>query len=300
MDIRPSPIAGTWYPADPEILASSVDRWLDEASGSIATEPRSRRLLGLLAPHAGHRFSGPVAGCAFACLRNTAVDTAIVISPWHRDGREPLYTTDHEAYGTPLGPVLIDVELTQTLDRMLQEGSGLRLKSVRRDREHAVEIELPFLQRVLPHCRLVSLMMGDQSRGVAMSLGDALGRALPSRAAVIIASSDLAHYVTQAAAERLDAVILDRVAVMDPGGLLDAERRGTGYACGAGAIAAMLTAVLAAGADYAEVLRHTTSGEVSGDTSSVVGYGAAAVWRGDGQPGGGSGHPRGVEANPKP
>jgi AmmeMemoRadiSam system protein B len=168
----------------------------------------------------------------------------------------------------------------------LQEELGLKLKEVARDMEHSLEIELPFLQRALGKpFSLVPLMVRDQSASVARGLGKALARmvssdeALAGQSTILVASTDLSHFYPQQVAQELDGEMLRKVEAFDPAGVIDVEEQGKGFACGRGALAAVLWAAQELGADRARVLHHATSGDVTGDFDRVVGYGAAVVTR---------------------
>lgn len=282
MDIRPSPIAGRWYPAHPADLAASIDAFLAAAGPLPAVPPE--QVVALVAPHAGHRYSGGVAAHAFGAVRGVAYDTVALVCPSHFHADGPVVTTAHSAYVTPLGQVSVDTAGLAALGQALALALGLPaadlLVPIRRDREHAIEIELPFLQRVLqPGYRLLPLMLRDQSAGMARALGAALGQVLAGRRALLVASSDLSHYYPHALAQALDAELLRPIGALDPDGVLAVEADGRGQACGYGAIAAVLWAAQALGATQARVVAQTTSGETSGDYDQVVGYGAAVAWR---------------------
>jgi AmmeMemoRadiSam system protein B len=279
--VRPSPIAGQWYPGDPFQLARSVDRYLDSAR----LPEIEGRVLGVIAPHAGHRYSGAVAGHAFAALRGREPELVAVVAPMHHPYTEPVLTSAHRAYATPLGEIPIDSGAIALANEILQEELGTGLSPVAGDPEHALEIELPFLQRALGgKFGLLPVMLRDQSPRVAQALGRALAHALQGREALLVASSDLSHFYKQADAETFDSEMLRRMAAFDPEGVLAAEGEGQAFACGRGAIAAVLWAARAQGADRVQVLHYATSGDVTGDYSSVVGYGAAAVVRTSGGP----------------
>jgi AmmeMemoRadiSam system protein B len=267
-----------WYPSEPELLGASVDRYLHEAR--LPDLPGT--VIGVLAPHAGHRYSGPVAGYAFACLRDISVEIVAVLSPMHYPYPQPVLTSGHAAYRTPLGTIPVDRETLKALDEELIERLGFGLAPVRNDPEHALEIELPFLQRALPSVfRLLPIMIRDQSPAVARAIGGSLGKVLSGRKALLVASSDLSHFYNQAIAESLDDEILRRIAAFDPAGVLQAEEQGLGFACGRGAIAATLWSARELGADTVKILKHSTSGEATGDYEKVVGYAAAAILRSD-------------------
>ena len=275
-DLRPSPIAGQWYPDDPKKLAASVDGYLARAE----LPPLSGEVVAIIAPHAGHLYSGPVAGYAFAAVRSLAPDLVAIIAPMHYPMPYPLITSAHDAYQTPLGEIPVAHEVIEKLDQDLQSELGYGLTRVRHDHEHALEIELPFLQRaVSPGYELLPIMLREVAPQPLRILGTILARHLEKRQALLVASSDLSHYYPQEAAQRLDREMLKRIEAFDPRGVLHAEEEGAGFACGRGAIAAVLWAAQALGATAVQLLHYATSGEVSGDFNQVVGYGAAAVLR---------------------
>jgi MEMO1 family protein len=274
LDLRTSPIAGLWYEGSPKALANSVDSYVDAAK----LPEFSGEVIGVVAPHAGHRYSGPVAGYAFATLRDRTPDLVAILSPYHNFHHAPLLSSAHEAYATPLGAVPIDRPSVDALDALLQSELGLKLDRVANDPEHSLEIELPFLQRVLDSkWKLLPLMVHSQDPHVCKGLGKALAQVLKGQNALLVASTDLSHYHDQKTALILDRTMLARIEAFDPEGAFDAERSGHGFACGLGALAAVLWAARDLGGDSVKVLRHGTSGDVTGDYTSVVGYGAAVI-----------------------
>ena len=275
-EFRPSPIAGQWYPADASRLTAQVDEYINAARlPDIEGE-----VIAVMAPHAGHRYSGPVAGYAFAALHGLTPEVVAVISPMHYPYPERLLTTAHAAYATPLGPVPVDQEAVQSLDDQLKDRLGFGLGRVANDREHSLEIELPFLQRALQSpFRLLPVMLRDQSAEVARALGAAIANVLSGRSALLVASTDLSHFYPQSLANALDGEVLNQVEAFDPEGVLRVEEEGKGFACGHGALAAVLWAAKHLGANHAQVLQHATSGNVTGDYEQVVGYAAAVFTR---------------------
>ena len=273
-DVRPSPIAGAWYEGDPQRLARAVDGYLDAANiPALAGD-----VLAVISPHAGHIYSGAVAGYAFAPLRGKSFDLVAVISPFHQMAVQPLITTAHSAYATPLGNVPVDKESMLTLDAALKADLGFGLSPMLRDREHSLEIELPFLQRALAgDFRLLPVMVRAQEPEVARALGSALAEVLKGKNALLVASTDLSHFYDQKTANALDAEMLKRFESFQPEQIFEAEHTGKGFACGHAAVASVLWAARELGADKVQVLHHATSGDVTGDFSQVVGYGAAVV-----------------------
>ena len=274
--VRPSPLAGTWYEGNPAALSRAVDQYLDRAE--LPELPGE--VVAVIAPHAGHIYSGPVAGYAFATVRGKSPDLVAVLSPMHQAVYEPLLTTAHAAYSTPLGQIPVDVETVAQLDARLNQTLGYGLTRVAYDQEHSLEIELPFLQRALVgDFSLLPVMVRAQSPKICQQLGTVLAEILRGRNALLVASTDLSHFYTQKQALSFDSEMLRRIESFTPEDVFCAEEQGKGFACGLGALTAVLWAARELGADTVKVLRHATSGDVTGDYSSVVGYGAAVVMR---------------------
>ena len=269
-DLRPSPIAGTWYDGNPKKLAASVDEYLNAANPPEI----SGKIIAVIAPHAGYVYSGAVAAHAFAAVRNLTPDLVAVLSPFHSLAPYPLLTTRHDAYATPLG----DIEVDKSALAELQSQLEIPLMAVANDREHSLEIELPFLQRALKNeFKLLPLMIRAQEADTARQLGHALAQVLENKNALLVASTDLSHFYDQRTAGILDAEMLRRFESFDPESIFQAEETGKGFACGHAAVAAMLWAARDLGANKVQTLKYATSGDITGDHSSVVGYGAAVV-----------------------
>lgn len=275
-DLRPSPIAGQWYPGQAESLATSVNGYIEAATLPVI----SGDIIAVIAPHAGHRYSGPVAGHAFAAVRGLSPKLVAVISPMHSLYHQPILTSAHEAYQTPLGSIPIDHDAVSTLEELLQKSLGLGLTQIREDQEHSLEIELPFLQQALAGAfMLLPVMVRDQNPRMMQALGVALSQIVEGENTLLVASTDLSHFYPQKIANQLDQEMLRRIESFDPLAVLQAEEQGKAFACGRGAVAAVLWAAQGLGADTVTIVNYATSGDVSGDTSQVVGYGAAVVTR---------------------
>ncbi len=274
--VRPSPIAGTWYDNRPKQLAAEIDGYLDNA----VLPTLEGDVIAVIAPHAGYRYSGAVAGHAFAAVRNLDFDLVAVLSPLHAYHPAPFITSSHAAYQTPLGKVAIDRDSVSALNAALHTELGFGLESVARDGEHSLEIELPFLQRALTSdFSLLPIMIRSTDAHELAVLGQALAGLLNGRNALIVASTDLSHFYHQNEANILDGEMLRQMEAFSPEGVLRAEELGKGFACGRGAVAATLFASRELGADSVKVVNYATSGDVTGDMSSVVGYGAAVVYK---------------------
>lgn len=276
LDVRPSPIAGRWYESNPNRLARQIDAYLDTARiPDIQGE-----VIGLVAPHAGHRYSGLTAAHAFKTVQGNAYDLVVIISPFHDLFPGSLITSSHTAYATPLGNVPVDQAALKALDLGITALTGSPIKRISHDTEHSLEIELPFLQRSLQGAfSLLPIMVRSRDAREMQSLGEAVAGIAVKQRTLLVASSDLSHFYPENQAEILDAFLEKQILAMSPKGVLDADITGKGFACGAGAISAVLWAAINLKANTSILLHHSTSGDETGDHRSVVGYGAAAILR---------------------
>jgi len=272
-EVRPSPIAGRWYPGDPQRLAAVVDGYLADAR----PPELHGEVVGLISPHAGYQYSGATAAHAFKTVQGQHYDIVAVVSPFHDYPLAPIMTTVYPAYGTPLGKIPVDTQALTALVEALRERKET-ISGISRDSEHSLEIELPFLQRALDGpFTLLPVMAATHQKQQLRSLGEALAKALIGRKALLVASSDLSHFYDERTANKLDAEMLRQISAFSPAGALNADQQGSGFACGVAAIAAVLWAASALGANSVELLHHSTSADQTHDRSSVVGYGAAAI-----------------------
>ena len=267
--LRPAAVAGSWYPGTANALSSAVDAHLARTTRDVDGE-----LVALIAPHAGLMYSGPVAAHAYRLLRGRAFDVAVLVGPSHFVGFDGVALPHASGFETPFGvaPIADDVAAALTAATpVVREHAGAHT------REHSLEMQLPFLQRLAASTPIVPLVMGYQTDSTARALADALASVLRGRKAVLIASTDLSHYHDAATAARLDGVVVDHVGRFDADGLQRALDREPDHACGGGPTVAVMRAARALGARDAVVLDYADSGDVSGDKSKVVGYMAAAL-----------------------
>ncbi len=291
--IRPAAVAGTWYPGAAPALQAAVSGHLAGVEATPAGD-----VVALIAPHAGLVYSGPVAAHAYRAVAGRRYDVVLLVGPSHYHGFEGVAVWPSGAFETPLGRVAIEAEVA---DRLLAS-PVIGTHPTAHDREHALEMQLPFLQQVLPGVPIVPLLLGYQERPTIEALAGALAEACAELTPLLVASTDLSHYFAADRAAALDQVVIDRVDRFDAGGLLEeyerypVHERGRYVACGGGAAIAVMQAAAQLGASRARVLRRADSGDVSGDKSAVVGYLAAVFERGGsgGAPGGGGppGRPR--------
>ncbi len=275
-NVRPSPIAGTWYSSNPNQLRETVDGYIERAD--LPDLPGE--VIALVAPHAGYRYSGSVAGHAFKAVKGKSFDTVVVISPMHQFHIKPILTSAHNSYRTPLGDLPVAMNKLDQINTALKAKTGLSLTPIANDQEHSLEIELPFLQRALESdFALIPIMVRDQTRQIAKALAEVLVETLKNESPLLVASSDLSHFYPESKANQLDGLVLSALDDFSPEALFDLKEQGKGHACGLAAIGTILWAAKGLGAKDVTILKYDTSASTTGDRSSVVGYGAAAITR---------------------
>jgi AmmeMemoRadiSam system protein B/AmmeMemoRadiSam system protein A len=273
---RPTAVAGSFYPADPGDLGKMLDQFLADAK-----VPAVPDLVAIVAPHAGYQYSGPVAAHSYALLKGRKPHRVVVIAPSHYEAFDFSSVYDGSAYSTPFGQIPVDREFINRLVR-LDPSIQLSSRGHKPDedlREHALEVQLPFLQRVLGDFKLVPIIMGDQSWENCRALGIALAKLIQGNDTLIVASSDLSHYHRYDDAVRMDHKTLQAITEWDYLGMSTNFAQRTWEACGGGPIIATMIAAERLGANQAQVLKYANSGDTTGDHSRVVGYGAVALSR---------------------
>ncbi|MCZ6767348.1 MAG: AmmeMemoRadiSam system protein B [bacterium] len=275
--VRKSAVAGTFYPGDSGTLKETVDELL--ASIGSVDSPGPPKVL--LSPHAGYLYSGPVAAHGFNLLRNHSYDAVVIVGPSHMEHFPFVSVFDGDAYETPLGLVPVDHTLASTIasgEPGIRASDRGHIQDGMPQREHGLEVQLPFLQRILGDFEIVPIVMGDQGEQLCMALGRALSPILKRPGVLVVVSSDLSHFHSYDAARNLDSVFCDTLLEMKPQRLLEFIRSGRCEACGAGPVVAALAACAQAGLKDCRVLHKANSGDVTGDRQSVVGYASAAIF----------------------
>jgi AmmeMemoRadiSam system protein B len=276
--IRPAAVAGSWYPGSAGALARDVDAYVAAVDPPEAI-PRGA-LHAVMAPHAGLMFSGPVGAYAYrAAAAAGPFDAAILVGPSHFVAFDGVALYPSGAFDSPLGPAPIDESLGGAL---LSTSPIVQALPQAHRREHSLEMQLPFIRRLLPDVSIVPLLMGYQTIHTIRGLADALARVAAGRRVLLVASTDLSHYFDAPTAESLDRRVQDAVAAFDAESFIRTfeqypeSERGRFVACGAGPAIAVMLAARALGARHGRMLKYMHSGQISGDMSGVVGYLAGA------------------------
>ncbi len=271
--VRKPAVAGMFYPARAAELEKMVDGFLAAADVSALKD-----VVAVVSPHAGYVYSGPVAANAYALLKGRQPARVVVIAPSHVESFSFSAVYDGGAYATPLGEVPVDREFSRKLAStgpLVKLSSRGHAASGERG-EHALEVQLPFLQRVLGRFELVAVVMGEQNYEASRALGRALAKLAQSSDTIIVASSDLSHYHAYDDAVKMDRKTLKAIEEWDYLGLARNLERRIWEACGGGPIVAAMIASERLGATQATLLKYANSGDTAGDRSRVVGYGAVA------------------------
>ncbi len=259
--------AGQFYPGEPQVLERAVESFTQVSGERI-------RALGCIVPHAGYIYSGHVAGAVYARLELPR--RFIIMCPNHTGMGEPLAILSAGEWLTPLGKSRVDTELASALKRHhrpLSEDEDAHL------REHALEVQLPFLQKLLPDFSFVPIAVGTGRYQALEGLGAAIAATLAevSDPVLVIASSDMNHYESDQVTRIKDRRALDCIFALDPQGLYDVVTKQNVTMCGFGPAIAMLTACKLRGATKAELIKYATSGDVTGDRDMVVGYAGVVI-----------------------
>jgi AmmeMemoRadiSam system protein B/AmmeMemoRadiSam system protein A len=279
--VRPPAVAGSFYPGDARKLRRDIQSYLATAAETEIT--RGRPLI-LIEPHAGYKYSGQIAAYGYRLIENLDIRTVAVISPSHMDRFPFISVFDGDAYETPLGTIDVDKRAAGALATghadIRLSGRGHMPPDSERP-EHALEVQLPFLQAMLEDFRIIPIVMGNQSWDLCTVLGEALSPYLTRRDFLVVVSSDLSHFHGYDDAQQLDDTFCALLESMNTEQLYDSIGKRECEACGAGPVIASLIAGKHAGASRCQVLHAANSGDVTGDHTSVVGYAAAAVFADD-------------------
>lgn len=270
--IRKPSAAGYFYPGNPGKLKEEINLLLS------VTRPEKipENIFGLISPHAGYIYSGRTAAYAYNLIKEKNYKTVIIISPSHREYFPGICVFEGDAYETPLGTLKINGKMAEEL---VSESKSIFRGILGHKDEHAVEVQLPFLQTVLKDFTIVPVVMGDQSKMYIDELASQLAKAADKNT-LIVASSDLSHYHSKQEASQLDSIVEEKISEFDFEGLQSGLEKRICEACGGGPIIAMMKAASLTKREKSFVLNRSDSGDVSGDNSEVVGYISAVIYGG--------------------
>jgi len=276
--VRIPAVAGRFYPGRAEELLREVREFT--STGKIPVETGRIAAIGCVAPHAGYIYSGSVAGAVYSRVK--IPERCVILCPNHTGKGRPLAIMANTTWQTPLGEVAADADMGA---RLLRRFPALQEDSAAHRAEHAIEVQLPFLQALRPELKIVPIAVGTSDFDVLRGLGEALADVIADRyeeedqheRVLIIASSDMNHYESDAITRVKDHKAIERVLAMDARGLWEVVMNEDISMCGFGPTVVMLTAAKLLGATSATLVKYSTSGDVSGDYEAVVGYAGMIV-----------------------
>jgi AmmeMemoRadiSam system protein B len=282
LKVRPPAFAGSWYAGSPDRLRSQIKEAFTHrlGPGSIPTVAKDgpRNVVGLVCPHAGYIYSGPVAAHGYYQLaKDGKPDVVVIFSPNHTGRGSALAIMKEGAWLTPLGDVEID---TETADKILQRSKIIDVDEMAHAYEHSIELQLPFLQYLYgSEFKFVPVTFMMQDLESSHEVGRATAGALSGKNALVIASTDMSHYEPQSSAEKKDRMALEAAVRLDEDLYYSIIESHAISSCGYGPTIAAITASKELGAKKAKLLCYRTSGDVTGDYSGVVGYASIAFMK---------------------
>ncbi len=271
MWIRKPVVAGSFYPSNPKRVEKDVDGYLDDAE----EQTLDGEVVGVISPHAGYVYSGPVAAYSFNQLKNSDVELAIVLAPSHRARYSGASVIPSGIYETPLGGVDVD----NVLGERLVEKSYFNFIEEVHISEHSLEVQIPFLQRVLKDFRLVPIVIGAIDLDTCQTLADEIYNNIKDekRKTAVVISTDLSHYHSYENACELDGVLIDALKEFDEENIYDILNMNKAEACGQGPVLTGISLCKKLGASKLEILKYANSGDTAGGKDQVVGYLSAAI-----------------------
>ena len=279
--MRKPVVAGSFYAGSQAGLRRQIEDCFKHTlgPGALPDVPKAggRYILGLVSPHAGYQYSGPVASHGFLQIASEPEpQTVIVLGPNHSGMGSAVALSNEDRWQTPLGDVELDIEVGESI---ISASRWAEWDDLAHSREHSIEVQLPFLQYIYQNgFRIVPIAMLRQNSEVSQDLGSAIATALKDRDGIIIASSDFSHYEMRASASKKDHLAIEAILALDPRQLEKVVDSYDISMCGPGPVMTMLTACKQLGANKAHLLRYATSGDITGD-SRVVGYASVTVTR---------------------
>lgn len=267
--VRKHAVAGGFYPREPTLLRKEIERAFSLGFGPYEKPRESLPVAGAVAPHAGYTYSGTVASYSYGFLASKITpETIIIVGPNHTGYGSAVSVWPEGRWETPLGSLFVDEEIAKSLLRTFPDFDPLS-----HEFEHSIEVQLPFIQHVFgPQVKIVPVCVLDQSLETSLLIGEAIASSVDKKCVAIVASSDFSHYVPHDVAKENDEAVIRAIIEMNEEKIMREADRLEVNACGLGPIVAVTHAVKKLGLKKAELLKYATSGEVTGDYNSVVGY----------------------------
>jgi AmmeMemoRadiSam system protein B len=271
---RKPAVSGLFYPnKKEELLQTLKSLFLDSTFGPGALPPSKERgkIYGVVSPHAGYVYSGAVAARAFYELSSSNFDTVIIIGPNHYGIGTEVGTMNEGSWITPIGKTRIDGELASEIS---DDCEIVKVDPIAHSRDHCIEVQIPFLQYINKSATILPIILRDQDKNTSIELGKCIAKMIKNRRVMLVASSDLTHYEPNDRAYSKDTKLISSIQGMNISHFYSVLENSQVTACGYGAIATVMMAAKECGAVNGKLLRYATSGDITGDVSSVVGYSA--------------------------
>jgi len=271
--IRKAVWAGQFYESDPGRLSLLLDVYLEAAQVS----PPSGQVVGIIVPHAGYVYSGQVAAMGYKFIKGLDVDSVVVIGPSHQYGFNGCSIYMKGGFETPLGVTEVD----ENLARQLAQESGFDYIPEAQAKEHSIEVQIPFIQKTFPKAKIVPVVMGYQTGKTITTLSEALSRVLPGKKALVVASTDMSHFLPRKEANQVDNKTIELIKAFDLQTLMKKVERGENLMCGGGPVLSLMGYAQKMGRPKVSVLSYSDSASSGGPEDRVVGYLAAAIYLDD-------------------
>ncbi|MFB5603133.1 MAG: MEMO1 family protein [Candidatus Nitrosomaritimum aestuariumsis] len=272
MQIRTPAVAGMFYPGEKNKLTKLIQDCFTHPFGPEEnSEKKQSKIFGVICPHAGFVYSGPIACNSIRSISSESPELFIIVGPNHWGIGRSVATMKDCKWETPLGSVEVDSESAEEICKLSQ---FIESDFFSHTREHSLEVQIPILQQTFSNFKILSISLINQSKEIAYDVGLAMSKIAKKKNTIIIGSSDFTHYEPNDFAHEQDMALIEPILEMDVEKFYNVLQKRKVTACGYGAIASTMIACKELGATKGELLRYATSGDVTGDTSSVVGYGS--------------------------
>ena len=272
MQVRTPAVAGMFYPETNQELKKIIQDCFSHNYGpkKIKSKPSEKKIFGVICPHAGYVYSGPIAANSYHVISGQKPELVIIVGPNHWGIGSDVATMKDAVWRTPLGDIEVDTESAIEINRI---SKSIEMDFFSHSKDHSLEVQIPMLQEIYSHkFKILPIILNDQSYKTAKDVGSAIARIAQSKKSIIVASSDFTHYEPNDYAYKQDASLIEPILSLDIDRFYTVLQEKRVTACGYGAIASVMEACKQLGSTKGELIKYATSGDISGDKTSVVGY----------------------------
>ncbi|MDE1843424.1 MAG: AmmeMemoRadiSam system protein B [Thaumarchaeota archaeon] len=272
MQVRTPAVAGMFYPKDKQELETTIEKCFlhKYGPGKLPPSHTDKKIIGIICPHAGYQYSGPIAANSYYEISVQKPDLVIIIGPNHWGIGQNIATMKEGTWRTPMGDIEVDTQAAVEINNMLQH---IELDSFAHSKDHCLEVQIPMLQKIFQHTfKILPIILIDQRLETALEIGKSIAKIAKNKKTIVIGSSDFTHYEPNDIAHKKDKSLIDTIVELNINKFYNILQEKQISACGYGAIASTMIACKELGANNGTLIRYATSGDISGDKSSVVGY----------------------------